>query len=100
MVKRYSDIEITELGQILALSNSVLIDVRDEWEYEEFNVGGLNIPMSEIRDKRHLLLDYDHVIVACTNGGRSRIAVKDYLRAIELADKLFYHVEGGILGFE
>jgi rhodanese-related sulfurtransferase len=56
--------------------------------------------MPEIRAKRRLLTDYDHIVVVCANGVRSRIAVKDYGRASELANKHFYHVEGGILGFE
>jgi rhodanese-related sulfurtransferase len=100
MENRYKDIVIKDVEQILMLPNAILIDVRDEWEYEEFNIGGLNIPMPEIRAKRQLLTNYDHIVVVCTNGVRSRIAVKDYGRASELANKHFYHVEGGILGFE
>ncbi len=100
MQSSYKDIVTNDINQILMQSNAILIDVRDEWEFEEFSIGGINIPMSEIRDKRHLLLDYEHIIVVCANGVRSRIAVKDYGRATELANKHFYHVEGGILGFE
>ncbi len=96
----YKAILTDDIEQVLTQANAVLIDVRDEWEFEEFNVGGVNIPMPDIRAKRHLLTNYDHIVVVCANGVRSRIAVKDYGRAEELADKHFYHVEGGLLGFE
>jgi rhodanese-related sulfurtransferase len=100
MESKYENISLNAVEQFLLLPNSVLVDVRDEWEYEEFNMGGINIPMPEIRAKRHLLMAYEHIVVVCANGVRSRIAVKDYGRASELANKHFYHVEGGILGFE
>jgi rhodanese-related sulfurtransferase len=100
MENQYKNIVIDDVEQILTLPNAVLIDVRDEWEFEEFNIGGTNISMPEIRAKRHLLLGYEHIVVVCTNGIRSRIAVKDYARATELVNKHFYHVEGGLLSFE
>jgi rhodanese-related sulfurtransferase len=95
-----NEISPADIDKTLLLPNTILIDVRDEWEFDEFNIGGLNIPMPAIREKRHLLDSYTNIVIVCTNGIRSKIAMKDYCRAEALKDKHFYHVKGGLLGFE
>jgi rhodanese-related sulfurtransferase len=45
----YIDISLDELEAIAAQANAVVIDVREPWEFEEFNIGGLNIPLADIR---------------------------------------------------
>lgn len=79
---------------------AVLVDVRENWEYDEFNEGGLNIPLAEIREKRPLLAPYQTIIVICTNGVRSKVAAMDYCRVPEWTDKEIYHVAGGIIESE
>ncbi|RAJ99798.1 rhodanese-related sulfurtransferase [Larkinella arboricola] len=98
--KTYTDITTEEMESLVMQPETVIVDVRDEWEFEEFNIGGLNIPLAEIRDKRHYLLPYDNVIVVCTNGIRSRVAAKDFCRHPELEAKNMYHLKGGILGVD
>ncbi|GGH37451.1 rhodanese-like domain-containing protein [Dyadobacter endophyticus] len=98
--KTYSDID---LPQALALSqrpDTVLVDVRESWEFEEFNEGGINIPLAEIREKRPLVAPYQTIVVICTNGVRSKVAAMDYCRVPEWADKQIYHVRGGIIESE
>ena len=98
--KTYSDID---LPQALALTHgpdAVLVDVRENWEFEEFNEGGLNIPLAEIREKRPLVAPYHTIVVICTNGVRSKVAAMDYCRVPEWADKQIYHVKGGIIESE
>jgi rhodanese-related sulfurtransferase len=98
--KTYLDID---LQRALALRNgpdAVLVDVRETWEYEEFNEGGLNIPLAEIREKRPLVAPYQTIIVICTNGVRSKVAAMDYCRVPEWADKQIFHVKGGIIESE
>lgn len=89
-----------EFRALAALPESVVVDVREKWEYEEFNEGGVNIPLPEIRDKRALLEPFDNVLVICTNGTRSRVAAMDYCRVPEWAGKKIYHLKGGILEAE
>ncbi len=50
-----------------------LIDVREEWEAREFNIGGQNIPLSILTTKLEELDDLkdEEVIVHCKMGGRS-----------------------------
>lgn len=96
----YSDISLADLDRLRQQPDMAVIDVRDEWEFEEFNLGGLNIPLPDIRARKAELLAYRSLIVICTNGARSRIAAKDLLRQSELRDKTIYHVRGGIIESE
>ncbi len=79
---------------------SLVVDVRDEWEFDEFNLGGLNIPLPDIRARRAELVPYNPLLVICTNGVRSRIAAKDLLRHPEFFGKTIYHLAGGIVESE
>lgn len=98
--KQYIDISDNELNTIVQMSEATIVDVREEWEYEEFNIGGMNIPLANIREKRHWLLAYEHIIVVCANGVRSRVAARDFCRAEQLQTKNIYHLKGGLLGVE
>ncbi|WP_266367158.1 rhodanese-like domain-containing protein [Tellurirhabdus rosea] len=99
-MKTYSDISLTELSAIVEQPDFVLVDVRDEWEYDEFNIGGLNIPLPDIRARKAELLPYKTLIIVCTNGVRSRVAAKDLCRQPEFQDKIVYHLHGGLIEAE
>lgn len=96
----YTDITLPELNDLREQPNSVVIDVRDEWEFDEFNIGGINIPLPDIRARKVELLPYNTLIVICTNGVRSRVAAKDLLRQHEFQNKTIYHLHGGIVEAE
>jgi len=96
----YSDISLSEMKEIQKREDTVVIDVREGWEFEEFNEGGINIPLAEIREKRSLATDFDTIIVICTNGVRSKVAAMDYCRIPEWNDKKILHVKGGIIESE
>ncbi|MGA0558368.1 rhodanese-like domain-containing protein [Larkinella sp. VNQ87] len=98
--KTYTDISTEEMASLVTQPETVIVDVRDEWEFEEFNIGGVNIPLADIRNKRQELLAYDTLIVVCTNGVRSRVAAKDLCRQPDMQTKTIYHLHGGILGAE
>lgn len=98
--KTYSDISLAEMKRMQSLPGTVVVDVREPWEFDEFNEGGINIPLSAIREKRNQLERYDTLIVICTNGTRSRVAAMDYCRVPAWADKTIYHLHGGILEAE
>ncbi|MCE6991661.1 rhodanese-like domain-containing protein [Dyadobacter sp. CY323] len=100
MRKAYLDIDLKQAREVIHSPDSVLVDVREVWEFEEFNEGGLNIPLAEIRDKRNLLTHYQKIVVICTNGVRSKVAAMDYCRVPEWVDKEIYHVKGGIIESE
>jgi rhodanese-related sulfurtransferase len=96
----YINVTLSELDTLNKQPASLLIDVRDDWEFEEFNLGGINIPLADIRTRRDALLAHDPLILICSNGVRSRIAAKELRRHPNMAGKAIYHVEGGILGSE
>lgn len=93
----YTDISLAELELLREYPGTAVIDVRDEWEFDEFNIGGLNIPLPDIRARKSELVPYETLIAICTNGVRSRIAAKDFLRQPELQNKTIYHLHGGII---
>ncbi len=93
----YTDIILPELETRRNQPNTVVVDVRDAWEFDEFNLGGLNVPLPDIRARKAELLPYDSLIVICTNGVRSRVAAKDLLRQPEFQNKAIYHLHGGLV---
>ena len=93
----YTDISLPDLDILRQQPHTVVVDVRDAWEFDEFNLGGLNLPLPDIRARKAELLPYDSLIVICTNGVRSRVAAKDFLRQPELQNKTIYHLHGGIV---
>ena len=96
----YKDISIAEMKELVKERDCVLVDVRELWEFEEFNEGGINIPLAEIREKRDLLNTYKTIIVICTNGVRSKVAAMDYCRVERWDEKSIFHVKGGIIEAE
>lgn len=96
----YTDIRLPDFETLRQRPNTAVVDVRDAWEFEEFNLGGLNIPLPDIRARKAELLPYHTLIVVCTNGVRSRVAAKDLLRQPEFQDRTIYHLHGGLIDAE
>ena len=56
----------------------IIIDVREAWEYDELNMGAINIPLGDLPGKLDEL-EYcrnKEVIVHCKSGSRSNQAMK------------------------
>ena len=54
------------------------IDVREEWEYEEDNLGALNIPLGQLPHQLDQIDQYKHkeIVIHCRSGARSGNAKK------------------------
>ena len=68
------DITITELKEKLDKGEKfVFIDVREEHEYEEFNLGAKLIPLGDVAHAVDDLEDHkeDEIVVHCRSGARS-----------------------------
>ena len=76
----------------------VLIDVREEHEYEAANLGGIHIPLGEILDHLDEIPKEGTVIMQCRSGGRSGNAIK-ILEQREGYTNL-KNLEGGILAWK
>lgn len=98
--KSYRDITLPELKVLREQPDTIVVDVREPWEFDEFNEGGMNIPLAKIRERRATLASYKTIIVVCTNGVRSKIAALDYCRVATWEDKNIFHLLGGILEAE
>jgi rhodanese-related sulfurtransferase len=76
-----SDISVQELKKRLDSGEDILvIDVRESWEYDEFNINAKLMPLGELQGSLNDLKDHmnDEIIVHCKSGGRSAAAC-DYL---------------------
>jgi rhodanese-related sulfurtransferase len=71
------DITVQELKERLDKGDAFLfLDVREPYEYEEFNVGAKLIPLGDLTNRIWELEAHknDEVIVHCRSGGRSGMA--------------------------
>ncbi|MGI4898272.1 MAG: molybdopterin-synthase adenylyltransferase MoeB [Janthinobacterium lividum] len=53
-----------------------LIDVREEYEFEDYNIGGINIPFDELADQINSLPKNKKIVFCCRSGQRSKMAVE------------------------
>lgn len=73
------DIQAQELKERIEKGETInLIDVREEWEYEEKNINAKNIPLATLPNRLDDLGagQGDEIIVHCKSGGRSAQAQK------------------------
>ena len=56
-----------------------LIDVREKAEYDVYNIGGQNLPMSKIKTETHKIEDDIPVVLICQTGKRS-MSVLQFLK--------------------
>jgi len=91
MKNQTAEIEFSELEQ---LGNYFLLDIREEWEFEDFNKGGVNIPLNSLPEKINTLANENVIICCCSYGGKSKIAVK--LIKDKYPEKEVYSIKNGI----
>jgi adenylyltransferase/sulfurtransferase len=53
-----------------------LIDVREEYEFEDFNIGGINIPFYELKDRLKEIPLNKVLVFCCQSSHRSKSAIK------------------------
>jgi rhodanese-related sulfurtransferase len=93
-MRQYIELNQNDLPAILDLPKSILLDIRETGEFLDFNIGGKNIPPHEITGRISELLDFQHVVVACSNGTRSSMVARLLLK--KLPDATIYHLEEGV----
>ena len=62
--------------KLLQQENLLLIDVREAFEHDEFNIGGTLIPLSEITKHLNEISTNKEVIFYCKKGIRSSISIQ------------------------
>lgn len=91
------DIQVEELkDKIDAREEFVLIDVREDYERAEFNVGGQHIPLGSLPTRLDDLEEYKNqeIVIYCRSGNRSGQA-KAFLE--QLGYKNVRNLIGGML---
>lgn len=78
LAQKNSTVEINT-AQLETWSNSnipfQLVDIRESYEFEESNIGGINIPLYELSTHLEQLANQPRIVFCCSSGLRSRIAL-------------------------
>jgi len=89
-------ISVEELKKMMDVKEDFqLIDVRESFEKDIADIGGILIPLSQVLEKSNLLADQGKVVFYCRSGRRSEDAIK--LLGNTLDTSRFYNLTGGIL---
>lgn len=94
------EITVQELKERLSNNNIPLfLDIREEWEYEEFNIGAKNFPFYSMPQRLDELTDYktQEIIIHCKTGNRGDKAIK-FLKQHGFVN--VKNLEGGIQSFK
>ncbi|MFD3276787.1 rhodanese-like domain-containing protein [Aquirufa echingensis] len=94
------DITIEELKERLDKGENLnLIDVREEYEFDEFNIGAKLIPLGELPDRLEEIEAWkgQEILVHCRSGARSGRA-KEYLESEGFTN--VRNVLGGMLAWQ
>lgn len=94
------DITVKELKERLGNKEEVfLIDVREVHENQEFNIGGLLIPLGTLPDKLETITDKkdQEIVVYCRSGSRSNMA-KEYM--LQNGFKNVRNLLGGVIEWQ
>ena len=95
-----SDIRPSELHRKLQAGEKiVLVDVREPYEHEEFNIGGQLIPLGEIPRSGGELKQYEDstIVLYCRSGNRSAMAQK--MLSIQHGIQNTLNLRGGIIAW-
>lgn len=90
----YTELNTSEfLKEKENFKNSTLIDVREGFEHDENNIGGINIPMGDILSNIEKLETFEGVFLYCKSGKRSKTAAHHLCKKI---NSKVYTLKGGI----
>ncbi len=92
------EIDVETLAAIKDREDVLVLDVREQWEYDEGHIPGVTlIPMGEIASRMDEIPTDKEVIVTCRSGNRSG-QVTEFLRQ-EGFDNV-HNLKGGILDWQ
>ena len=73
-----------------------LIDVREVYEFEDFNLGGINIPLGQVFNSLDKIDKDKPVIFVCNTGRKTAAILHTIARKLDLENKSLYTLEGGV----
>lgn len=84
--------------QAIEKNQSIVVDVRENYEFSNCNLGFLHIPMGEISERITELPENKNIIIMCQSGRRAE-AVANLLET-EFQIKNIAVMQGGILAWK
>lgn len=88
-------ISAEEFQTMLSAGEAIqLIDVREPFEHDQFNIGGELIPLSNILQNISLIATDKPVVLYCEKGIRSQIAIQRLLQKNNFTN--LYNLSGGL----
>ncbi|GJM42545.1 MAG: hypothetical protein DHS20C20_28270 [Ardenticatenaceae bacterium] len=91
-------VDVQTVATIKGRNDVLLLDVREQWEYDEGHIPGVTlIPMGEIANRLSEIPTDQEVIVTCRSGNRSG-QITDFLRQQGFDN--VHNMDGGILAWE
>ncbi|MBL7683060.1 MAG: rhodanese-like domain-containing protein [Flavipsychrobacter sp.] len=75
----------------------MLIDVREGWEREAYNIGGEHIPLGDVMLRRNEIPFDKPVVIYCEKGIRSSIIIQ---RLEGIGFNNLYNLSGGMSGWK
>lgn len=91
MIQQVSPLELQEW--INDKKNFTLVDVREDFERELYNIGGVHIPLGELIQRRDELPKTEPIVFYCEKGIRSTIALQ---RLEDLGFNNMFNLTGGM----
>jgi rhodanese-related sulfurtransferase len=73
-----------------------LIDVREEHEYEDANIGGINIPLGQVFSNLDKIDKDKPVIFVCNTGRKTKAVLHTIKRKLNLNNDSLFTLEGGL----
>lgn len=72
------ELTMNELNTLLneSANDIYLVDVRETYEFEDYNIGGINIPLYELKNHIEELPKEKKLIFCCQTGQRSKMAIQ------------------------
>ncbi|TRX68310.1 molybdopterin-synthase adenylyltransferase MoeB [Flammeovirga kamogawensis] len=90
------EIDFDTVEELLNTDKSVtLIDVREEYEREIDDIGGINIPLAELEERIDEIPSSKKIIFYCQSGKRSLKAIELY-QSLNKSDVKLYSLKGGM----
>lgn len=97
-IENIKNIDRIECLEMISSSELQFVDVRESYEYEHFNIGATNIPLSEIEVRIAEIRTDCPVIVLCQSGTRSKKAISLLQEKFGLTN--LYNLKNGLKEFE
>ncbi len=92
------EITAKELKELMDNKTDIqLIDVREQHEFDESNLGGELIPMGDVMDNTEKISKDKQVVIHCRSGKRSAAVIQAL--ETQLGFTNLYNLKGGILAY-